>query len=132
MLNDRDRHLLNDLERQLQQEDPAWVRQFKDPKAHRQARRDLRLGSHGAAGASNRPVSLAGHPRGSGDLRQRRHSSRVRPLPPVAAPWPTRGVGGIRPHRQQLLTNLAQHNRHRVTAGNPSTIINSNFLERKR
>lgn len=39
MLNDRDRHLLNDLERQLQQEDPAWVRQFKDPKAHR----DLRL-----------------------------------------------------------------------------------------
>ena len=35
MLNDRDRHLLNDLERQLQQEDPAWVRQFKDPKAHR-------------------------------------------------------------------------------------------------
>jgi hypothetical protein len=43
MLNDRDRHLLNDLERQLQQEDPAWVRQFKDPKPHRQARRDLRL-----------------------------------------------------------------------------------------
>ncbi|MFZ1115513.1 MAG: DUF3040 domain-containing protein [Propionibacteriaceae bacterium] len=43
MLNDRDRHLLNDLERQLQQEDPAWVRQFKDPKAHRQVRRDLRL-----------------------------------------------------------------------------------------
>ena len=43
MLNDRDRHLLNDLERQLQQEDPAWVRQSKDPKPHRQARRDLRL-----------------------------------------------------------------------------------------
>jgi hypothetical protein len=43
MLNDRDRHLLNDLERQLQQEDPAWVRQFKDPKPHRLARRDLRL-----------------------------------------------------------------------------------------
>ena len=32
MLNDRDRQLLNDLERQLQQENPAWVRQFKDPK----------------------------------------------------------------------------------------------------
>ncbi len=37
MLNDRDRHLLNDLERQLQQEDPAWMRQFKDPKPPRQA-----------------------------------------------------------------------------------------------
>jgi 4-hydroxybenzoate polyprenyltransferase len=45
MLNDRDRHLLNDLERQLQQEDPTWVRQFKDPKPHREARRDLRLGT---------------------------------------------------------------------------------------
>ena len=44
MLNDRDRHLLNDLERQLQQEDPAWVRQFKDPKPPRQTRGDLRLG----------------------------------------------------------------------------------------
>ena len=43
MLNDRDRHLLNDLERQLQQQDPAWVRQFKDPKPPRQARRGLRL-----------------------------------------------------------------------------------------
>jgi hypothetical protein len=42
-LNDRDRHLLNDLERQLQQEDPAWMRQFKDPKAPRQAPRYLRL-----------------------------------------------------------------------------------------
>jgi hypothetical protein len=45
MLNDRDRHLLNDLERQLQQEDPTWVRQFKDSKPHREARRDLRLGT---------------------------------------------------------------------------------------
>jgi Protein of unknown function (DUF3040) len=45
MLNDRDRHLLNDLERQLQQEDPAWVRQFKDSKPNDQARRDLRLGT---------------------------------------------------------------------------------------
>jgi 4-hydroxybenzoate polyprenyltransferase len=45
MLNDRDRHLLNDLERQLQQEDPAWVRQFKDPKPPRRTRRDLRLGT---------------------------------------------------------------------------------------
>jgi hypothetical protein len=43
MLNDRDRHLLNDLERQLQQEDPTWMRQFKDPKAPRQARYDLQL-----------------------------------------------------------------------------------------
>jgi hypothetical protein len=45
MLNDRDRHVLNGLERQLQQEDPAWVRQFKDPKPPRQARGDLRLGT---------------------------------------------------------------------------------------
>jgi 4-hydroxybenzoate polyprenyltransferase len=45
MLNDRDRHLLNDLERQLQQEDPAWVRQFKDPKPPHRTRRDLRLGT---------------------------------------------------------------------------------------
>jgi len=43
MLNDRDRHLLNDLERQLQQEDPDWMRQFKDPIGPRQARDDLRL-----------------------------------------------------------------------------------------
>lgn len=42
MLNDRDRHLLKDLERQLQQEeDPAWVRQFKDPKPPRRTQRDL-------------------------------------------------------------------------------------------
>ena len=50
MLNDRDRHLLNALERQLQQEDPAWVRKFKDPKFKdpkppRQARGDLGLGT---------------------------------------------------------------------------------------
>jgi hypothetical protein len=43
MLNDRDRHLLNDLERQLEQEDPAWMRQFRDPKAPRRARHDLQL-----------------------------------------------------------------------------------------
>jgi 4-hydroxybenzoate polyprenyltransferase len=45
MLNDRDRHLLNDLERQLQEEDAAWMRQFKDPNAPRQARHDLQLGT---------------------------------------------------------------------------------------
>ena len=45
MLNDRDRHLLNDLERQLQQENPAWVRQFKDPKPPCRTHRDLRLGT---------------------------------------------------------------------------------------
>jgi len=45
MLNDRDRHLLNDLERQLEHEDPAWVRQFKDPKPPRRTRRDLRPGT---------------------------------------------------------------------------------------
>jgi Protein of unknown function (DUF3040) len=41
MLNDCDRHKLKDLERQLEQEDPAWVRQFKDPKPPRRAHRDL-------------------------------------------------------------------------------------------
>jgi hypothetical protein len=41
MLNDRDRHLLKDLERQLHQEDPAWVRQFNDPKPPRRTQRDL-------------------------------------------------------------------------------------------
>jgi hypothetical protein len=41
MLNDRDRHLLTDLERQLEHEDPAWLRQFKDPKPPRRTHRDL-------------------------------------------------------------------------------------------
>jgi hypothetical protein len=41
MLNDRDRHLLKDLERQLEHEDPAWVCQFKDPKPPRRTPRDL-------------------------------------------------------------------------------------------
>ena len=45
MLNDRDRHLLMDLERQFEHEEPAWVRQFKDPKPPRWTRRDLRLGT---------------------------------------------------------------------------------------
>ena len=37
--NDRDRHLLNDLERQLQQEDLTGMRRFKNPKAPRKTRR---------------------------------------------------------------------------------------------
>jgi hypothetical protein len=41
MLNDRDRHLLNDLERQLEHEDPVGVRQFKDPQPPRPTHRDL-------------------------------------------------------------------------------------------
>jgi hypothetical protein len=41
MLNDRDRHLLDDLECQLEHEDPAWVRQFKDPQPPRPTHRDL-------------------------------------------------------------------------------------------
>jgi hypothetical protein len=45
MLNDRDRHLLDDLERQLQQEDAAWMRQVEEPKAPRRARHDLQLGT---------------------------------------------------------------------------------------
>ena len=38
MLNDRDRDLLKDLERQLEQEDSAWVRQFTDFKPPSRAR----------------------------------------------------------------------------------------------
>lgn len=41
MLNRGDRHLLKDLERQLEQEDPTWVRQFKDLKPPSRARRNL-------------------------------------------------------------------------------------------
>jgi hypothetical protein len=42
MLNDRDRDLLKDLERRLEQEDPAWVRQFK-PRTR--ARRNVLAGT---------------------------------------------------------------------------------------
>jgi Protein of unknown function (DUF3040) len=45
MLNDRDRDLLKDLERQLEQEDPAWARQFKDVKSPSQARRNVLAGT---------------------------------------------------------------------------------------
>jgi Protein of unknown function (DUF3040) len=41
MWNDRDRLMLDDLERQLEHDDPAWVRQFKHPKPPRRTRRDL-------------------------------------------------------------------------------------------
>jgi hypothetical protein len=41
MLNDRDRHPLRDLERQLEREDAAWVRQFKDLEPSRRARGHL-------------------------------------------------------------------------------------------
>jgi hypothetical protein len=57
--------------------------------------------------ATARGRSGVSHPGGSGDFRQRRHSSRVRPLLRVA-PGP---IGGVRrgsasrgPHRQQLPT----------------------------
>jgi hypothetical protein len=76
MLNDHDRHLLKDLERQLQQHDPAWVRQFKNPKPPRQARQDLRLGVElavfGHSGdhpiGSTCPTNLAQHNRHRGTL----------------------------------------------------------------
>jgi Protein of unknown function (DUF3040) len=41
MLNDRDRDLLKDLERQLEQEDSAWVRQFTDLKPPSRSRGKL-------------------------------------------------------------------------------------------
>ena len=85
MLNDRDRHLLKDLERQLRAGGPRLGTPVQGPQATppdppRPASRDC----SGPAGASRRPRSLAGHPRGSGDLRQRRHSCRAHQLPPVA------------------------------------------------
>jgi uncharacterized membrane protein len=43
MLNDRDRDLLKDLERRLNQEDPIWVRQFRDLKSPGRARREALL-----------------------------------------------------------------------------------------
>jgi uncharacterized membrane protein YccC len=45
MLNDRDRDLLKDLERRLNQEDPVWARQFRDFKSPGRARRDALLGT---------------------------------------------------------------------------------------
>jgi hypothetical protein len=41
MLNDRDRDLLKNLERQLEQDDSAWVRQFTDFKPPSRAHRKL-------------------------------------------------------------------------------------------
>ena len=41
MLNDPDRQLVKDLEHQLEHQDPAWVRQFKDLKPSRRARGNL-------------------------------------------------------------------------------------------
>ena len=43
MLNDRDRDLLKDLERRLNQEDPVWVRQFRDFKSPGRSRREALL-----------------------------------------------------------------------------------------
>ena len=43
MLHDRDRDLLKDLERRLKEEDPVWVRQFRDFRSPSRARRDALL-----------------------------------------------------------------------------------------
>jgi hypothetical protein len=72
------------------------------------------------------------HPRGSGDLRQRRHGSRLRPIPRVALWANQRSWDGFG-HSEGATSAAAsqpiprQHNRHRAT-DNPSTLINS-FLE---
>ena len=68
-------------------------------------------------------------PRGSGDLRQRRHGSRVRPLPRVALganqrSWERFGHSGGATSAAASQPIPRQHNRHRAT-GNPSTLINS-------
>jgi hypothetical protein len=43
MLSDRHRHLLSDMERQFEHEDPAWVRQFTDFSTPRPTRGKLAL-----------------------------------------------------------------------------------------
>ena len=43
MLSDRHRHLLSDMERQFEHEDPAWVRQFTDFATRRPTRRKRAL-----------------------------------------------------------------------------------------
>ena len=79
--------------------------------------------------AAARGRSGVTHPRGSGDLRQRRHGSRVRPLPRVALganqrSWERFGHSGGATPAAASQPIPRQHNRHRAT-GNPSTLINS-------
>jgi hypothetical protein len=57
MLNDRDRGRLNDLESQLEHDDPTWVRQFKAPQPLHAARRDLLLDT--AIGLSTLLLAIA-------------------------------------------------------------------------
>ena len=69
------------------------------------------------------------HPLGSSDLRQRRHSSPLRPLPRVALWSQPPESGGVRPLGGSHVgssfptKSRSQHNRHRAT-GSPSTMIN--------
>ena len=71
------------------------------------------------------------HPHGSGDLRQRRHGSRLRPIPRVVLWANQRSWDGFG-HSEGATSAAAsqpiprQHNRHRAT-DNPSTLINSFF-----
>ena len=68
------------------------------------------------------------HPLGSSDLRQRRHSSPLRPLPRVAL-WSNHrsregfGHSGGATSAAASQPIPRQHNRHRAT-GSPSTMIN--------
>ena len=43
MLNDRDRDVLKDMERRLNQEDPIWARQFRNFRSPGRSRRDALL-----------------------------------------------------------------------------------------
>jgi len=95
MLNDPDRQLVKDLEHQLEHQDPAWVRQFKDLKPSRRARGNLLPET-----AIGLLVLLAilclllGATVAAVIFRQRRHSCRVHPRPPIALPERTPRVGG--------------------------------------
>jgi hypothetical protein len=120
MLNDRDRHLLNDLERQLEHEDPAGVRQFKDPQP-----------------PPDRPLPLLDIPVaavifGSTVIVLAYVHYRRQRLRGPTVELAVFGHSGVDPHRQQLPNQSRQHDRHDGTPGNPRTIINSNSLERKR
>jgi hypothetical protein len=69
------------------------------------------------------------HPRGSGDLRQRRHGFRLRLLPRVALWGQPAESGGVRPLGGATSAAASQpiprqRNRHRAT-GNSSTLVKS-------
>jgi hypothetical protein len=99
---------------------PDWQRLCGAPWKRTRSRGGARWRIESKSGAASTPQNIdinfaaaarercrVTHPRGSGDLRQRRQSSRVRPLPRAALLGPTSGVASgpatrREPHLQQL------------------------------